>query len=485
MAERRDQPSWLNTTRRRMLGHLCVGAGAALGGLGCSSAAAEVTGRGKVLLSRMDDAPSGLQRAIEFPLMEALLGRRARRFSMGSEIPDGVLAFKSQHEPMPLSELEQMLVLAAATGNTGWNFMHYRAKKYAPKLSNYALAAGGRTFPSAAGFHTVEFFYTDDSGVYFLPTRDSGSLVDKNAAGEYDLEGWLSAHRSRIRKLDDKRLHLPAEEPYLEPHNTWCVNVPGSTLVIPVADVAQHQIAALAYLVQNGKCITDDINGRAIPGIEKYSRIIDPAAAYPLSFLEQFTLSEAVAELSTSCYAGMLMLQALGLGGWMFDGIDMFSLLGASGNPEVPGLGFRYDTDPRWPLPNLTGREGVFVASCPPHYPDMRAAVDAVVERKYGAGGPFNPDTPGPWKDTAKVRGSAAGMNEEFKECVTLMAQYTHDTFGRFPATVPPVYVLTFLQAHHLDLDFYDANLKAGGYLHTHADHMKAWHPEVAARRRS
>jgi hypothetical protein len=37
------------------------------------------------------------------------------------------------------------------------------------------------------------------------------------------------------------------------------------------------------------------------------------------------------------------MLQALGLGGWMFDGIDRFSMLGASGNPEVPGLGFRYD----------------------------------------------------------------------------------------------------------------------------------------------
>jgi hypothetical protein len=31
----------------------------------------------------------------------------------------------------------------------------------------------------------------------------------------------------------------------------------------------------------------------------------------------------------------------------MFDGIDRFSMLGASGNPQVPGLGFRYDTDER------------------------------------------------------------------------------------------------------------------------------------------
>jgi hypothetical protein len=67
-------------------------------------------------------------------------------------------------------------------------------------------------------------------------------------------------------------------------------------------------------------------------------------------------------------------------------------------------------------------------------------------------------------------------MNELFKECVAHQAQYIFDTFGRFPATVPSIYTLTFLQAHHLDLDFYDHNFQAGGYLHTHADHMKMWH---------
>jgi hypothetical protein len=40
-------------------------------------------------------------------------------------------------------------------------------------------------------------------------------------------------HRERIRKLAEGRLYLLAEEPCLEGHNTWCVNVPGSLLVIP------------------------------------------------------------------------------------------------------------------------------------------------------------------------------------------------------------------------------------------------------------
>src|SRR5918992_3385792 len=42
-----------------------------------------------------------LAELLRFPLMEAIIGRRSRRFCMGSEIPDGVLAFKSKHAPMP------------------------------------------------------------------------------------------------------------------------------------------------------------------------------------------------------------------------------------------------------------------------------------------------------------------------------------------------------------------------------------------------
>jgi hypothetical protein len=38
---------------------------------------------------------------------------------------------------------------------------------YAPHLSNYAAAAGGRVFPSAAGFHTSQIFFTDDEGGVF------------------------------------------------------------------------------------------------------------------------------------------------------------------------------------------------------------------------------------------------------------------------------------------------------------------------------
>ena len=421
------------------------------------------------------DALAPLRELAEFPLLEALYGRRSRRFALGGEIPDGPLAYKSRHDPLPLSDLERMLVLSAAGGTTGWHYSITRNERYAPHMANYAGAAAGRTFPSAAGFHTSELFFTDDSGLYVFGTRDAGALVDP-AVEEVTPELMVERHRERLVKLSDERLHLPREEPYMEGHNTWCVNVPGSLLVIPVADVAQHAIAGLCFLVQNGVAVYDDVNGRPIPGMEQFRGLVDLDEPFPLTFFDQYMLSEVVAELATSCYAGVMMLQALGLGGWMFDGLDRFSVLGASGNPEVPGLGFRYDEDPRWAVPNPTGREGVFEAFTPPHHADMAAAVEAFAERKFGPGGPFNPGTPGAWSESAAMRSSAQVHDEEFKACVTTMAQYMYDTFGKFPATVPSVMILNYLQAQHADLEFYDRFFKPGAYLRSHAEHMERWH---------
>lgn len=424
-------------------------------------------------LSREDQA---LQDLLEFPLVEGLFGRRSRRFFRGAEIPDGPLAYRSRHEPLALSELERMLILTAVGGNTGWHHSITRHDRYAPHLSNYPGAAGGRTFPSAAGFHTGEIFFTDDSGTYFFPTRDAPALAERAENGTLSVKELLEVHRPRIRKLSDKRINLPPREPYMEGHNTWVVNRPGSLLVIPVGDVAQHAIANLCFFTQNGYCIYDDVNRRRIPGLEKFGDIVDVENPLPLTFLDQYSHTECTAELSTAAYAGMLMEQAMGLGGWMFNGIDRLTMLGASGDPDVPGLGFRYDTDDRWALPNPTGLEGVFEGFCPPHYPTMRAAVDAFCERKFGPGGPFHPDTPGQWKDSRKVRSSAQVHDEKFRECVALQAQYAYDTFGKFPATVPTIFILMYLQAHHLDLEYYDALFKPGAYLYTHAEHLEKWH---------
>ena len=212
--------------------------------------------------------------------------------------------------------------------------------------------------------------------------------------------------------------------------------------------------------------------------MERFRGLVDVDDPFPLTFVEQYALTEATAELASACYAGVLMLQAMGLGGWMFDGIDRFTMLGASGNPDVPGLGFRYDEDERWSRPNPTGLEGVFEAFCPPHHADMAAAVEAFCERKFGAGRAVQRRTPrAHGASQRRVRGAPRSTTSEFKACVAHQAAvHPYDTFGKFPGTVPTVFILNYVQAHHLDLDFYDDQFRPGAYLGTHAAHMEVWH---------
>lgn len=114
-----------------------------------------------------------LRNLSSFGLMDALLPRRSRRFCVGAEIPDGVFAYKSRLDPAPLSEPEELLLLAAC--GAGWHNLIYRARRYAPALSNYSGSATGRTFRSAAGFHTSVTFFTNDRGVFYLDARHAAT----------------------------------------------------------------------------------------------------------------------------------------------------------------------------------------------------------------------------------------------------------------------------------------------------------------------
>lgn len=194
---------------------------------------------------------AALAQLTEFPLLAAIYGRRSRRFPVGGEVPAGPLAFKSNKDIQPLSEVERAIILATVTGVTGWHFGITHHPGYAPAFPNYSGNVGGRTFPSAAGFHTSDFFFTDDSGTYFLGTRDEMPDVPLSD-GHVDLDAWLNATTARYRQIAPHRIHIPREEPFLEGHNTWIANHPGSLLVIPVADLAQHLLANLAFFAQKG-----------------------------------------------------------------------------------------------------------------------------------------------------------------------------------------------------------------------------------------
>ncbi len=412
-------------------------------------------------LAISDHERSALAELAHFPLFAAMTGRRSRRFPVGGRIPAGALAYTSRRPVQPLSEVERALLVSVTGGVTGWNFGITHNPGYAPSFPNYSGSATGRTFPSAAGFHTSQLFFTDDTGTYLLPSRDLHPRTFDS------IEEWISHTAESYLQISDSRLELPRAEPHMEGHNIWIGNHPGSLLAFPVADLAEHLMENLWFFAANGYLIVDDINGRNLPGLERFSTLRHADDPIPLSFVEQYTITEASAELAIAANNGVLALQAMGLGGWTYDGLNRLSVLG--------GLGFVADVDERWPFPNVTGLPGYFETLSPPHVPSVAAGVEKLVARKYGPGGPFHPETPGPWSETPKVRASALPP-DGIQELVTVETSYIYDVFGKLPGTVPTVHVLMYLQAQHLDVDFYDEFFGPGAYLPTHADHQACWH---------
>lgn len=94
-----------------------------------------------------DQLPEGFKEISGLGPVEAILGRRSRRFFRGAEIPDGVYAYKSKHDPMPLSELEKLLVVSACGSDTSWHHMIYRAERYALTFQTTAAPPGAEPFP--------------------------------------------------------------------------------------------------------------------------------------------------------------------------------------------------------------------------------------------------------------------------------------------------------------------------------------------------
>ncbi|AEF38733.1 hypothetical protein [Hoyosella subflava] len=421
-----------------------------------------------------------LEGLTEFPLLEAMYGRRSRRFGVGMTIPSGPTAFHSSSEAVPLTPLERATLIAAGTGMTGWSFGVPFGPDHPNSYAHYSQRFTGRTTPTAAGSGTPVLFFTDDDGTYVTNTRDS----QPEAVQEFGEGGAEGARRivdvceKHTTKLSDKRLDLPAKSPHMLPPNLWMANAPGSTLFMPVGDASEQVLVLLAMLLANGNFIVDDEAGCPAGNLAQFVRsgLLDENNPTPLSVLQQIAYEGNCAELSFMGHNIMLTMQAMGLGGLFLAGLNRWSVLGAFAAQGIEGLGFRFVRNEHGPLPNPVGLDGVYETLCPPYYPDMRAAVEEFVQRKFGPGGAYDPTTQGPWNDTAGIKGSVEPYSDEFVACLSEVAQYIYDKYGRFPGTFTTVVLTGYVQAVHLDTEFYDTHYRPGAYLRSHKEHWDRWH---------
>lgn len=425
--------------------------------------------------------PPQAEAAWDYPLFDAIMGRRSRRFGLGMEMNSGPFQHTSEYEPVGLNDLETAMLVAAATATTG------------PILAETHLPGGmvktiGKPYPSAMGSHRARLFFTNDHGTYVVNANEAKMTKMREYEDKSDREKILGFYDQFVQKIDDGRMDLPPTEPGVWPHNQWVTNMPGTTLFMPVIDVTKDTIKLILNMCDSkagrysgeggGYFIVDDRHGMRPCGNQKWvdNGFLSKRKVMTLSRLEKILADGMLAEGAFMSQLIALAMQATGIGGWVYGGFSSTVVLG--GTPTCRGLGFRFIKSKTDPFPIPVGRDGVFEAFCPPYYPDMRAAVDAALEGatmtmdQWEARGMLKPHTaPNKEFDAATVQASPEGI-----EVVKDICSYIYDTYGQFPATQDPIQISLFAQAHHLDLDFYDQHMKPGAYSDTHKNHFRDWY---------
>jgi hypothetical protein len=166
-------------------------------------------------------ARSLLDKIWEYPLFEALFGRRSRRFGLGFEMTDGPVKYKSQRASLPLSHMEEALLIGAGVGFSGialWD--QSRPLPY--------RAGDGRTFPSTSRGRRTAMFFTNDQGVYVIdPGAPSASKLREVETPD-ERNKVLSLYWENRKTLKQGRLDIPRRVPPLSGHNLSVSNMAGS-----------------------------------------------------------------------------------------------------------------------------------------------------------------------------------------------------------------------------------------------------------------
>ena len=374
-----------------------------------------------------------------------------------------------------LSDLEEALLVAAGVGFSGvplWD--QSRPLPY--------RSSDGRTFPSTSRGRRTALFFTNDRGVHVIDPAASVSEFPEVANAD-EREKALALYRRHRKELKQGRLDIPRRVPPLCGHNLWASNMPGSTLFMPICDVTFSLIGLIAQFVDSrlerfaardgrGVNIVDDRHGFRPAGTEKWiaSGFLDEGNVLPLSHLERQACYFMFSEPATICQNMFLATEAMGIGGWMHCGFLSREVF------EV--LGFRTIVPHGAPiLAHPVGLDGVFQAYCPPYFASMDAAVDAVLTpmlREHAASAdPVR--SPYLMSDTEHREGTVE-ISEEGIACTKAICNYIYETYGRFPGGVDAMHLMWFMQAHHLDTDYYDKFFRPGAYRATHGAHIAAWH---------
>ncbi len=420
--------------------------------------------------------PAGLADALSYPYFNAVFDRKSRRMGLGMEIETGPLSYASPYVPVPLTELEEALLLMAGTGLSGLNLGDIDPTQGADAMVQWTA----RTWPSSCSNHGTELFFTNDDGTYFLDMwnlmpepGELSTIAGKSQDAQIDV--ILEMTRRAKVELSPKRAELPTGLPGLFVFNHWNANKPGTSLFLPVSNMTLEYINLLFiyFSPEYRFCLVDEQADYKPAGLQKWidSGRIDASRQMGLVEIEQRVLSMQVVEQAFICQNINFALQCLGLGGWTYTGFIARFVLGGV---DVPGLGFTFADAKRGPSVPV-GRDGIYQAFVPPYYSDMSEAVDAFLEAKWSQ---YGSDRPKAYREPEKIIQHIERPDADTIAIVKDYCTYVHETYGRFPAHIDPMYQRLCAQAQHIDLDFYAEHYPPGTATAQHHEHFSRWHPE-------
>ncbi len=415
-------------------------------------------------------------------LLAALRNRRSRRFGAGMNIPDGPLAYRSRFGPAPLTEDEEAALVFAACGITG------------PALADLCYARGqggnimaglvGRTIASGDGIQSVALIVTNDQSTCLVrrPRDFPAAEIPQLIALSQDQKLTELYRRTRVQ------FKCSRSAPPLTPLNNinaniWSAHAAGTTCFLPINDLTLLYINGLLEIFNEttGAFILDERAGFRPAGLAKFARsrgchLEDVPSAGRLATIKHVELM--VAEFAAIEQGMMLqnlglMSEALGLGGYpnfanhenaWFEalGFRMGSMTSSRYLGMGPILGrlarwFGKDVPVNYPLGLEPAGEPLLRPFCPPCFPSMRDAVEAVVALKFGPAGTFSPDNPlAPWRDGREVAAAIPKLSPAAVAATIAYCEYVWDRYGRFPAHLAPFRTVVAFQAAHLDAEFYD-----------------------------
>lgn len=458
--------------------------------------------------------PPGFPDALRYPLFSALFARRSRRISKGiKSVRAGSLSYTSDQEFQPLSALEEAMLIAAV-GNTGLSMPDrpFEDEQGRGVMGTPNLVMVGRSSGSPDNAQATHFFLINDSGTYFLrQAADAEPVGELRPDGEVRLDpDALLAHAEASKvKVLDRRLELPREMPYYVGSNRFYSNLPGSTVLLPVVDITRQYINGLMFLLTQPDgfrpTFTDDNNLNRPAGVKKWvkSGYLNEDLQFPLGVIGSL---RAPLEAPMLLQNLMLVLQSMGLGGWIhasFSGpilmghplLERRGIRGAFAPEDPAGFvwqepTFSLGTTFNWltfsdgvrpnPIGFKHGDEVLIEGLSPPLVTDMDEAVDRVLAQKYGPDGIYrdNEYFERIYKGDfgAKYLAEVPHFSDTTVEIAKAVCNYIYDRYGRFPAHADALQVPgVWLQAHHLDLAYYD-KLFRNAYIDVHRDHEERWH---------